>query len=289
MALVLSVFAAVLAALLFAVASALQHCSSAAAPRTSGLGMWAHLVRSRAWLLGTAAGLGGFGLHVLALQGAPLAVIQSVLVTGVLFALPLGRARSGRRGTRDEHLACACVVVGLVTCLLAAHPSTGASTADPGALLMSTVVATSVVACIVVAARRQHRAALLGTAAGICFGVTAALLKQIGAHLWGAPTQLMGTWPVYALVGVGALGLTLEQSAFQAGSLSRSLPALTVIDPLVGAGLGAYAFGERPATGPLLVCLQLVGVLLTVWGVLWLATHDEDPAVVALLTASSPR
>ena len=65
------------------------------------------LVRRPMWLAGTAADWSGFGLQALALGMGSILVVQPLLCTGLLFALPIGAAwrgpasralRLGRRG-----------------------------------------------------------------------------------------------------------------------------------------------------------------------------------------------
>jgi hypothetical protein len=50
------------------------------------------------------------------------------------------------------------------------------------------------------------------------------------------PEPLLTSWETYVLVVVAITGTALQQMAFQAGSLEISLPAVTVLDPVV-AGL----------------------------------------------------
>ena len=83
---------AVAAAALFALAATLQ--------QKGALGMgdlsftspasFLRLATQTFWLLGTLALLGGYVLQAMALDRGRLAVIQPLLVTTILFALPLG-------------------------------------------------------------------------------------------------------------------------------------------------------------------------------------------------------
>jgi len=79
--------AALGSALFLAVASVLQH---RAGHDTAAVALWQVLKRP-VWLAGAGAGLAGFCLHVLALSGGRLSVVQPLLVSALLFALPLSR------------------------------------------------------------------------------------------------------------------------------------------------------------------------------------------------------
>lgn len=54
-----------------------------------GLGLVRRLATRPLWLLGPVSGAAGLALHGVALSGGQLVVMQPVLVSGLLFALPL--------------------------------------------------------------------------------------------------------------------------------------------------------------------------------------------------------
>src|SRR5262249_44488468 len=71
------------------------------------------LVRQTWWLLGTVALLGGYVCQAVALDHGRLAVIQPLLVTTIVFALPLGYFITSQVVNRREIVAAALVVIGL--------------------------------------------------------------------------------------------------------------------------------------------------------------------------------
>src|ERR1700709_915626 len=89
--------AAVAAAAAFAVSATLVHRSAGEVPDAQGFQPRQLLRFLRAtlthpyWLGGTALSTVGLGLHAFALNGGGLAVVQLLMVLGVLFALPLQR------------------------------------------------------------------------------------------------------------------------------------------------------------------------------------------------------
>ena len=99
--------------------------------------------------------------------------------------------------------------------------------------------------------------------------------------------MLFSTWPAYALVGAGALGIWLTQNAFSAGPLQASLPAISAGEPLIGILLGVIVFGDRIQISPGLLAIQAGGVAALVAGVVMVAS---DPALSQLREqASKPR
>ncbi len=126
--------AALAAAALFAAATALQHRSAglvgpAGSPKTGAevTRFMASTVRHPLWALGTVADIAGFALHALALRDGPLTLVQPLLVTGVVFALPLRQLLDGRRPRRDEVAWAAALAVGLVGFLVIATPADAAA------------------------------------------------------------------------------------------------------------------------------------------------------------------
>jgi hypothetical protein len=93
---------------------------------------------------------------------------------------------------------------------------------------------------------RSVRMRSLGLAivAGTLFGFASVLTKSVMHLLGQGLSPLLSSWETYALVGVGVVGLTAQQLAFQAGSLEISLPAATVLDPVVSVIVGIVALDE---------------------------------------------
>ena len=106
---------ALMAAFLFAVAATLQQKG---ALNLDGVSLanpmsLVRLVGQRMWLFGTAALLVGYVLQAGALDRGRLAVIQPLLVTTIVFALPLGWWLTNQRVGRREVGGAAVIVIGL--------------------------------------------------------------------------------------------------------------------------------------------------------------------------------
>ncbi len=94
-------------------------------------------------------------------------------------------------------------------------------------------------------------------AAGV-LAVTATLLKACTNLLPHGPVALLVSWQPYALLVSGAAGLLLNQLSFQAGPLAASLPAITVVDPLVAVLLGVTVYDEDLRHIPLAIAGEVV-------------------------------
>ncbi len=267
----LAALLSVVAALLYAVASVLQHRAAVEAPAHHSLrpGLLAHLVAQPWWVAGVAADLAAFAVQFLALGHGPLVIVQPVLVSGLLFALPLGAAVSGARIRATELWASAAVVAGLAVLLLSASPDRGrfSATGRGWVLLMVLTVVPAALFSLAGVRWRAARAGLLATAAGVIYGLTAALAKTT-AHLLGVGIgDVLRSWELWALIPAGLLGMVVCQSAFQAGPLRASLPALTAVDPVVSILIGILAFHEHVSQDALRVVLEAAGTAVMVAGV----------------------
>jgi hypothetical protein len=264
-----AILAAVAAAALFAVAAALQH-RSAGLVIAGGPARAARFVprtlRQPLWIAGALASLAGFGLHALALRDGPLTLVQPLLVTAVIFALPLRQVLERRRPRYAELGWAAALALGLAVFIAVSTPATAASQpADPWpAVICLAAFALSIPGCCVAGRRATGSlaAAALGTAAGLAFAATAGLLKETVDVASRDAGALLTTWPGYALVVVGGIGLLLNQLAYQAGPLRASLPAITTVNPIVSLVIGVTVFDERFRSGAPYLAGELLGLAL---------------------------
>lgn len=287
----LAYLAAVGAAAAFAVATALQH-RAATHEATIGGGAKAAgrafggLVTRPLWLAGLAADAAGFALHAYALTAGELAIVQPLLVTSLLFALPLGAGLDRRRITRSELGWAAVSVASLGIFLGLARPSgkgvtpeLGPSAAAAGAALLL------VVAALVASRVPARRAAALGVVTGLAFGATAALIKAVGEAFARDADAIFSSWPLYALLLIGPVGFLVNQVAFQAGPLSASLPAITAVDPLASIVLGVLLYDEKLHGTPVTAAGEAIALVVLALSVFRLARAEhresEPPAAAA--------
>lgn len=278
------------AAFFYALTSVLQHSAASTVPHERSLrpSLILVLLRHPRWLLGYAADVAAHILQFAALRRGSLLLVQTLLVSGLLFALPMGAALSHRRPRRPDLLATVAVVLGLGVFVAIGAPTEGTGAASGLAWAIALGVGCTFVLALVAKAPRHPgagRAACLGAACGILFGIDAALLKASGHLLDGGLLSALGHWEPYVLVALAFPGFLLAQSAFQAGPLSASLPVLTVAEPLVAALIGGLAFHERfSATAPGAVALA-VAVAAMVVGTVALA---RSPLVAVIVRPTHP-
>jgi drug/metabolite transporter (DMT)-like permease len=266
--------AALAAAGSFGVSAVLQHRqahATAGGSGTRGLRLLAYLARRPVWLAGIVLAAVAYGLQGLALAFGPLALVAPIVATDLLFAVPLA-AWWSRRPLRPRDLTgCSLVAAGVGTFLATSPPASGRSDAPARDWLLAFgAVALAGVAALAAghAGGEAVRAGALATAAGLTFGLTAAitlsatrLLRDVG------PAAVLGHWQPWALIGLGLVGLLLSQRAYQAGQLTASLPIIDTLEPISAVVLGAAIFHERLAASPSMLAVQLSGAAVAVAGI----------------------
>ena len=229
--------------------------------------MLSTLLRRRLWWAGTAVAVAGYVFQALALAKGSLLLVQPLLVSALLFALPLSARLAHRRVTRGEWIWALVLTAALTVFVLLARTRSGNYDASIAASTLVILICVAVVAgCVAVAVRMTgwQRAVLLAVAVGVLFGVVAVLTKIVMHTLTeGDLRTLLATPAPYLLVVIGVVATLLQQSAFHAGALQTSVPTMLVLEPVVAVLLGAVIFGEElAASGFGAVALAVTAVVM---------------------------
>jgi drug/metabolite transporter (DMT)-like permease len=230
------------------------------------------LLRQPRWLAGIGCMVGGQVIAAWSIGTLSLAFVEPLLTTNLVFALVLAVpiAKATLRFWEIFGAVVLCTGVALLSAARSAQPI-GLSFGSIDHWPAAAVIAGIAFACV--HAGRRHpgrlRAMLTGTAAGLVFGIQDALTRQtleiLNSDGVGA---VFTTWAPYALVGAGATGIWLMQSAFNSGPLTLSLPAISAGEPLVGILLGVLVFGDRIQVSPGELALQACGIVALIAGVI---------------------
>ncbi|MEU3096147.1 DMT family transporter [Streptomyces sp. NPDC006967] len=260
---------ALLAALANAAASVLQRRAAADEPE-GGAGVrqavrWlGHVLRRPYWVWGAAMLALTTVLQAAALSLGSLALVQPLMAAELLFTLVVGSVVFHRRPDRRTWMAFAALAAGLAAFLTSVAPTAGRDTASAEQWLLSSAAVLGAVLVLVTTARAVRgapRAALFGLASAVSFSLTAALLKEVTGRFPDGPAAVLATWPLYATAAAGVVAFLLLQSAFRAGTLAASQPALTLGDALTSVALGWALFGEQITLG-VRVVPAVIGVVL---------------------------
>ena len=301
---VLAVAVALVAAATYALATALLHRSAQlveiarpgripSGDRSSGAAIWPFVtsnLRHPLWIVGMLVEAVGFSLHALALHSGPIILVQPLLVTGLIFALPIRQLLERRRPDTFEIAWATVLSAGLVLFLLSAAPGQGRSQPpDTVPTIVAVVlVGAGMLASGVLGTRSGGRIAapVLGFGAGLGFAAVAGLLKAVTAEMSRYGLAALSHWPFWALFPSGIGGLLLDQLAFRVAPLRYSLPTLSTVDPIVSVLIGVSVFDEPFSHSPLALGGELAGMVLIVVPIVALTRREPDQHPLA--PASEP-
>jgi drug/metabolite transporter (DMT)-like permease len=213
--------------------------------------LWA-LVRRTLWWSGIASMAVGYVLVGLSLGTGNLVLVEPLIAANLVFALPVAAAWCRRLPQRRSMLGAVALAAGVAGFVLAAQPNGGRSDNVPVLnWAIAAAVAGAVIAGAVAAAWRRHgdsRALLLGIATGTAYGMQDGLTRDVYGAFSHAGAGAFGSWQVWTLVVVGAIGVMLAQNAFDCAPLTSSLPAISIMEPFVGIVLGVALFDSHLRT-----------------------------------------
>ena len=275
--------AALAAAFGFAASTSLQHHAAAEAPASvmSARHLLAHLIQRPRWVVGQVMALASFFLHAFALHAGALALVQPIVVSGIVFAVPIRAALSRHRPPPGEVRAVVITAVGLATFLVAAGSMVGTrSTPLSVAVVFIGIGLVAAIGMYTLAGQATTaavRAGLYGVTAGILFGMVAGLVKlSLGLLEEDGVTGLLSGWPTWLIIPVGLSGVAINQRAYRVGALSASMPVLNIVNVLVALAFGIVVFGEIPAHSPAALVAELAALGCMLVGLVQLSAHAES-------------
>ena len=225
-------------------------------------------LRDARWWWGGVAAVASFGLQAIALVLGSVVLVQALQVTALLFALPTNARLTRHPVTRWEWL-WAMLLAGAVAVFIAVgDPAAGHQRGSPKVWLIVAVVMGPALVLCVLGARIWSgavAAVLLAVVAASSWALFAVLTKGVLAAAHDGPGALLRAPELYAWIFAALVGTVFQQSAFRASTLTASLPAMTVTEPVVASVLGVTVLGERLDTpGPQMFILVAAVVAVVI-------------------------
>lgn len=228
------------------------------------------LCRRPVWWVGVVLMIVGYVLCGWSLGSGNLVLVEPLIAANLLFALPIAAMWCRQRPSFRAMLAALALAGGVSGFVMAARPNGGRSVSiPPNTWAVAGVVAAVLVAFAAAMALRRRgdrRAAWLGAATGIVYGMQDSLTRRVYGGIAGSALDLLASWPVWALLAVGALGMLLAQNAFDCAPLSASLPAISVFEPMTGIALGIVVFHSHVRTDTRSLVLAAVSLAVMLIG-----------------------
>ncbi|MFL5825965.1 MAG: hypothetical protein ACJ76V_05525 [Thermoleophilaceae bacterium] len=234
-------------------------------PFKSAVGLWS----SKWFAIGMFVAIGAWVLHVGAMAMAPLSIVQSVISGGLVFLTVLAERFFGFKVGKRQWIGVGLMAVGLALLTVVLPASGGAHSGYSQAAMIAfesglLVVGTLLVLSPQFGARHEHHGVLLGSAAGLLFGVSDVSIKAL--------TGLIGAHGILGVVSPW-LGVTILASviAFYASArglqTGEAVPVITLTSAaanISAIGGGILVFGDPMPTHPLGIALQSLAFLLVI-------------------------
>ncbi len=284
---ILVVTCSIISAIFFAIAAVIQQykASLQGSELNLHISLIGKLLKQPLWLAGIGSSATGFIFQAIALFKGSLALVQPLLVLGVVFALPISAGFIHKRFmTLKEWVASILVASGLIAFLVVAQAKGGTRVADLH-MWIFIIAGTALISLTIILISRKlkisSRSTMQATAAGLINGLAAAFTKEVAHNLYtyyksshnifNAIIRESYSWEFIALIIDYAIVLFLVQSAFQGDQIGWSLPALTVSNPVISLIIGVIGFKETINTSWFKILLETLFLLVSVYGIFLLA------------------
>jgi drug/metabolite transporter (DMT)-like permease len=233
---------------------ALQALEARKAPGERALrpSLMTYLLSRPVWLGATALSLVGWPLQILALEHAPLTLVQPTLALGLLLLLALGVRVLGERVGPREIAAVVLIISSVGVFAWAAPGEPGQVERDAGLVVSLSILTLAAIApyAIAFARRADNPMLVLVASAGAADGMAAFVAKIVAEDL--NTDALVSALAWAALVGaVVLIGLVSESSALQRFAATRVAPTVLVMQIVIPVVLAPLVGGEKWSGTPL--------------------------------------
>jgi drug/metabolite transporter (DMT)-like permease len=228
----------------------------------------------------------------MALDRASLVVVQALTALQLVIALPLGVLLTRQHVGKREASGAGLTLVGIIFFIAAGQPQGGTSHGSATAWWTSCLVVFGLVAVLVLVGARFSggaKAITLGAAAGLGFGLQAAVTKTFVTEVGGGVLSLLTSWPVYVLILSALSGFALQQTSLKTGVLAPAMASANSVTLFTSVILGIAVYGEvisKAGTGHSVSAWA--GLLVAILGVALLAGSESPQQAAPGAGAADP-
>jgi drug/metabolite transporter (DMT)-like permease len=283
---------AIIAAVLFALGTVLQQKGTMTTEATEDDPRFLLQILHRpVWLAGAIFQASGWVLQAMALDRASLLVVQSLTALSLVLALPLGALLTNQHIGRRELIGATLTLVGIVFFVSAGQPQGGTTHPSAAAWWAACLITGTLVAGLFMVGQRfagAAKALTFGAAAGLGYGLQAAVTKTFVTELGGGVLGLLASWSTYVLIISAVTGFALQQSSLKTGVLAPAMASSNSVTLFSSVILGITVYGETLAkTGTGHAGSTVAGLVVAVVGIAFLA-GSEAPTEVTGAAHPSP-
>jgi drug/metabolite transporter (DMT)-like permease len=210
--------------------------------------------------------------------------VQALTALSLVIALPLGMLLTNQRVGRREITGACLTLVGIVFFVSAGQPQGGTSHPSASAWWAACLITALLVLILFGVGRRftgASKALTFGAAAGLGYGLQAAVTKTFVTEIGSGIPALLTSWSVYVLILSAVTGFALQQSALKTGVLAPAMASSNSVTLFSSVILGMAVYGETLSkSGTSHSGSTVVGLIVAVVGIALLA-GSEAPQEVA--------
>jgi drug/metabolite transporter (DMT)-like permease len=252
------------------VAFLLKHRGACAAPDVSlrhPIQSAVGLFRSKWFTIGMLVALVAWTFHVVALALAPLSVVQAIIAGGLVFLTVLAERWFGFTVGTRQWAGVGLTALGLVLLALTLPHHGGAHAGYSLAAMIAFESALLVIGTFLVLSRKlgshEHHGVMLGTAAGILFGVSDVAIKALTGAVGNGITGLLSPWLVTAILA-SVIAFYASARGLQKG---EAVPVITLTSAAANVSAisgGILVFGDPMPSDPVGIVLQSFAFVLVI-------------------------
>jgi drug/metabolite transporter (DMT)-like permease len=248
----------------------LKHRGACAAPAVSlkhPVASAVGLFRSKWFALGMLVALIAWVFHVAALAMAPLSVVQAVIAGGLVFLTVLAERWFGYSVGTRQWAGVGLTALGLVL-LAATLPTHGGHSSYSLAAMIAFESALLALGTFLVLSKKlgthEHHGVMLGTAAGMLFGVSDVAIKALtGAAGSGAMGVLLSPW-LLTCIAASVIAFYASARGLQKGEAVPVITLTSAAANVTAISGGILVFGDPMPNDPLGIVIQSFAFVLVI-------------------------
>jgi drug/metabolite transporter (DMT)-like permease len=266
----LGILLSLVCALATNVAFLLKHRGACAAPDVSlrhPISSAVGLFRSKWFTVGMLVALVAWSFHVLALALAPLSVVQAIIAGGLVFLTVLAERWFGFTVGTRQWAGVGLTALGLVLLTVTLPHHGGAHSGYSTAGMIAFESALLAIGTFLVLSRKlgshEHHGVMLGTAAGILFGVSDVAIKALTGAVDSGLTGLLSPWLLTCIIA-SVIAFYASARGLQKGDAVPVITLTSAAANVTAISGGILVFGDPMPSDPVGIVLQSFAFVLVI-------------------------
>jgi drug/metabolite transporter (DMT)-like permease len=252
------------------VAFLLKHRGACAAPDVSlrhPIASAVGLFRSKWFTIGMLVALVAWMFHVAALALAPLSMVQAIIAGGLVFLTVLAERWFGFTVGKRQWAGVGLTALGLVLLAITLPHHGGAHSGYSLAGMIVFESALLMLGTFLVLSKKlgshEHHGVMLGTAAGILFGVSDVAIKALTGAVGDGITGLLSPWLVTAILA-SVIAFYASARGLQKGEAVPVITLTSAAANVTAISGGILVFGDPMPNDPVGIVIQSFAFVLVI-------------------------